>query len=395
MKLIVVESPTKAKTLTRFLGADYAVEASFGHVRDLPEKKIGIKIDEDFKPEYVQTEKQKKRTDEIRKISDKAEWVYLATDPDREGEAIAWHVGEMLKKGQNVSRIAFHEITQKAIGEALENPREIDMKLVNAQQARRILDRLVGYKLSPLLWRKVRKGLSAGRVQSVAVRLVVEKEREIEKFVPEEFWNMQAELAKIGGGGKMLASVLTKNGEKLAIVNQDEANIAETQLRGGEYKVAAVDRREVKRTPPAPFTTSTLQQAAANKLGWSAKRTMQVAQSLYEEGLITYHRTDSTNLALEAVTAAADYLKKTFGADFALAEPRTYKTKSKVAQEAHEAIRPTDIEKSVLSGGLGISNREELRLYELIWKRFLACQAAESLGEETKIKVMASSQNDI
>ena len=387
-----MESPTKAKTLAKFLGSDYQIEASYGHVRDLPQKKLGIKISNDkFVPDYVQTKKQKDRTDEIKKLVPKSKFIYLATDPDREGEAIAWHIGEVLRAQKKVLRVAFHEITKSAIEESLKHPRGIDMQLVDAQQARRILDRLVGYKLSPLLWKKIRKGLSAGRVQSVALRLIVEREREIEAFKPEEYWQILVDLQKVQGSNLPAG----RQGFKVQLIadikNQVEAEKIERELRIAKYQVESVEKKDFSRTPPAPFTTSTLQQAAANRLGWSAKKTMQVAQGLYEEGLITYHRTDSTNLAIEAVSAAAQYITKTFGANYALAKPRFYKTKSKVAQEAHEAIRPTDLAlQEVLLQSKGTSlNKDQERLYELIWKRFVACQMAEVTGETTKITVTA------
>lgn len=387
MDLIVVESPTKAKTLNRFLAGKYAVEASYGHVRDLPEKKLGIKTDGNFEPEYVQTAKQKERTDIIKKLSENADKVYLATDPDREGEAIAFHVEEVLK-GSNTKtqktnhknkfvRVAFHEITERAIKEAMANPREIDIPLVDAQQARRVLDRLVGYKLSPLLWRKIRKGLSAGRVQSVAVRLIVEREREIEAFKPLEYWNLFARL-ETGNKEKFTAQLTDK------ITTGEEALRAENDLKLAQFWVENVAKRDIKRTPPPPFTTSTLQQAAANKFGWSAKKTMQTAQSLYEQGFITYHRTDSTNLAAEAVNMAKDYISAKYGREFALDKARLYATKNKVAQEAHEAIRPSNLE-AVPS----VTNRDEHRLYDLVWKRFTACQMAEAAGTSVKVTIKA------
>src|SRR3972149_3070583 len=331
MNLVLVESPTKARTLGKFLGTGFDIEATYGHVRDLPKKKMGI---------------------EIKRLSDRAEWIYLATDPDREGEAVAFHVPELLKVNKSqppspksqIKRIVFHEITEHAIKEALGHPRGLDMKLVDAQQARRVLDRLVGYKLSPLLWKKIRRGLSAGRVQSVAVRLVVEREREIEAFKPEEYWQIMVDLLKIQEPrNKIQVTLVEKNGEKMKIGNQGEAEKVEGDWRGAGYVVGGVEMKEFKRTPPAPFTTSTLQQAGANKLGWSAKRTMQVAQGLYEEGLITYHRTDSTNIAVEAALAVRQLISDRFGKEYSLEKPRFYKTKSKVAQEAHEAIRPTDV----------------------------------------------------
>ena len=400
MTVIIVESPTKAKTLSRFLGEGYNVVATYGHITDLPEKKIGIVIkrlsDEviEFKPEYVVVAKQKERIEEIKRLSDSAKQIYLATDPDREGEAIAWHVVSTLpkKSGSKIKRIVFHEITKRAIDEAINNPREIDGMLVDAQQARRVLDRLVGYKLSPLLWKKVRRGSSAGRVQSVALRLVVEREREIEAFKQEEYWDIWVQLRNQISEFK--TKLITKNTDKIQLQNQDQAREAENDLRAARYSVDKVEKKEFRRTPPAPFTTSTLQQMAANRLGWSAKKTMQVAQSLYEGGYITYHRTDSTNLAQEAVTALADYISQIYGKQYALSSPRIYKTKSKVAQEAHEAIRPTDVTSQHLEQG-DYSNKDQLRLYELIWKRFVACQMAEVEGVSVRVSVSGQAESRI
>lgn len=387
MDLVIVESPTKAKTLAKFLGKEYRIEASFGHIRDLPKSKLGVDVAKNFELQYTQTTKQKERTKELKKLSKEADKVFLATDPDREGEAISWHVSELLDVSKKHHRIVFHEITNKAIHEALEHPRDLDMTLVDAQQARRVLDRLVGYKLSPLLWKKVRKGLSAGRVQSVAVRLIVEREREIQAFKPVEYWNINVDL-KNTQDSMLNVQLTTKDDEEIKISNQEVANELDKYLRSANYEVASVEEKDFKRTPPAPFTTSTLQQAAANKLGWSAKRTMQVAQSLYEEGFITYHRTDSTNIAAEAAVAAKEFITKKFGEAYAVAEPRIFKTKSKVAQEAHEAVRPTDlnVQGSMINEQL---NKDAGRLYDLIWSRFVAGQMSEATGKNTKIKVKA------
>ncbi len=372
MKLIIVESPTKAKTLSRFLGDGYQIEASMGHVRDLPEKKLGVDIKHDFEPEYVVSDKKKDIVERLQKI--KADQIFLATDPDREGEAIAWHIASLLKT-KDIQRITFHEITESAIKEALSKPGQIDMQLVNAQQARRILDRLVGYKLSPLLWRKVRKGLSAGRVQSVAVRMIVEREREILAFIPVEYWELVARLRQGSGEASEIEAKLIKT--ELKTKDQVDAVIKELGIR--EFKVTSVDTKEIKRNPYPPFTTSTLQQAASNLFGWSAKRTMQVAQGLYEEGLITYHRTDSTNLATEAVDNVRRFIVDQYGEKYIPGEPRLYKTKSKVAQEAHEAIRPTNL--AVKTGD---------KLYELIWKRYVACQMTEAIYEQKAVDIEAS-----
>jgi DNA topoisomerase-1 len=376
--LVIVESPTKAKTLSKFLGSEYKIEASFGHIRDLPKSKIGVDVDHNFEPVYVQETKQKERTTQLKKLAKDADKIYLATDPDREGEAISWHISQLLDVNPHHRRIVFHEITKHAIEDAIKHPRDLDMKLVDAQQARRVLDRLVGYKLSPLLWKKIRKGLSAGRVQSVAVRLIVEREREIEAFKPVEYWFVFADF-KNG----LVAQLTQIDDKKAEVGNETEARAIEADLKESRFVVQSIENKPFKRTPPAPYTTSTLQQTAANKLGWTAKRVMQVAQGLYEEGLITYHRTDSTNLADEAVLAAKQYIDKTYGDKYALETPRLYKTKSKVAQEAHEAIRPTNVE---LTHG-DMSNRDSARLYDLIWKRFVACQMAEVTGFNAMVTV--------
>lgn len=394
MDLIIVESPTKANTLDRFLGKDFTVLATMGHIRDLPEKKLGVEVEKDFAPQYVISTTKKEIIEKIKKAGEKAGKIYLATDPDREGEAIAFHAAHILGKKAKISRISFHEITKKAIDEALSHPGEINVDLVEAQTARRILDRLVGYKLSPLLWKKVRRGLSAGRVQSVTVRLIVEREREIEKFVAIEFWEIEVLLQKLLGSQmpdapQFLAKLVKKNGEKLEIGNQVEAEAITNELNDSGYEIFGVEKKELKRNPYAPFTTSTLQQTAANRLGWSSKKTMNIAQGLYEQGLITYHRTDSTNLADEAVAQAREYLLKNFGRQYLPDTPRIYKTKSKSAQEAHEAIRPTDIEKKENLGG------DEAKLFDLIWKRFLACQANPAIIESTVVITQAVGKENI
>jgi len=425
MNLIIVESPTKAKTLSRFLGGDkYRVEATMGHVRDLPESKLGIKIENDFEPEYVVSTKKKETIEKLKKAALGAEKIYLATDPDREGEAIAWHISELLscylasslsrkkekrdnditRYREGISRITFHEITQKAINEALSKPGEINMDLVEAQTARRILDRLVGYKLSPLLWQKVRKGLSAGRVQSVTVRLIVEREKEIERFVPIEYWEIEALLQKFIGGSlpdapKFLAKLARRNGEKVEITNETQASEIVGELEKAGYEIYGVDKKEVRRNPYPPFTTSTLQQAAAIRLGWSSKRTMNIAQGLYEQGLITYHRTDSTNLAIEAVMEARDFVKESFGEQYLPEKPVFYKTKSKSAQEAHEAVRPTDVQFKVQGEKLKVDEDkivgDEGKLYDLIWKRFVACQINPAVVEVTTVVTQAAGEKNI
>ncbi len=393
MDLIIVESPTKAKTLTRFLGGDYKIEATMGHIRDLPQRKVGVDL-KTFEPEYAVVEGKKEIIDSLKKEAAKANKIYLATDPDREGEAIAFHVEQVIKGGEKISRITFHEITKSAIEESLKHAGKINMDLVEAQVARRVLDRLVGYKLSPLLWQKVRRGLSAGRVQSVAVRLIVEREKEIEKFVAVEYWEIEALLQKLVGSDrpeapKFLAKLVRKNGEKVEIKEGVSAKEIADELQGAGYEIYSVEKKDFRRSPPAPFTTSTLQQAAANRLGWSSKKTMSVAQGLYEEGLITYHRTDSTNLAAEAVARVRNYIKEKYGQDYLPEAGRVYATKSKSAQEAHEAIRPTEVEKE--AEGIGDSQK----LYDLIWKRFVACQMNQSIAEITTLTVQAAGEKNI
>lgn len=397
MNLIIVESPTKAKTLTRFLGKDYRVVSSMGHIRDLPKKQLGIDVEKDFKPQYLLVPQKKEAIKKIKDESKKAKKIFLATDPDREGEAIAFHVAYILKiKEDGVSRIVFHEITKEAIEKSLASPRKIDLALVDAQQARRVLDRLVGYKLSPLLWRKIRRGLSAGRVQSVAVRLIVDREREIEKFVPEEYWEIWANLKKHIGGKRedvpsFDAKLTKKNGKTIKIENETQAKQTVDELKKANYEIYQVERKEVKQYPTPPFITSTLQQNAARRLGFSSKQTMYAAQRLYEKGLITYHRTDSFNLAKAAVEKMRHYINSTYGKQYLPANPNVYKTKSKVAQEAHEAIRPTDVSRDI-SEKLG---RDEQRLYDLIWKRAIASQMTPAIWDQTKIETQATSAKNI
>jgi len=404
MKLIIVESPTKARTLTKFLGnKEYRIEATMGHIRDLPKADLGVDVDHDFAPSYVIPKDRQKRVGELKELAKKAESIILATDPDREGEAIAFHAAEVLKSKSH-QRIVFHEITLHAIKEAITHPREIDLKLVDAQQARRVLDRLVGYKLSPLLWQKLsRRWLSAGRVQSVAVRLIVEREREIEKFVKEEFWTIEGMFTGIN------ASLVSKDGSKYektltfdlfdgkytttssAISNQLSAISIINDLQA-PFVVSAVDKKEIRRSPPPPYTTSTLQQDAGRRLGFSAKKIMQLAQKLYEEGIITYHRTDSVNLSEKFLTESRDFIAVTYGKQYLPERPHRYHTKSKLAQEAHEAIRPTDVgmtnEKFPLPNQE--LNRDHHRLYNLIWTRGTASQAREAIFDSTTIRITSS-----
>lgn len=387
MQLIIVESPTKARTLSKFLGSGYEVEATTGHIKDLPKSTLGIDIKKDFAPEYVDVVKRKETIAAIKSKSKTAKQIYIATDPDREGEAIASHVKEILKGKGKIERIVFHEITKEAVEEAIQNPRKIDTNLVDAQIARRVLDRLVGYKLSPLLWKKVRRGLSAGRVQSVAVRLIVEKEREIEKFKSDEYWEIFCQVKGKRQKVKDFVVQLVKNEVK----NKKLADEILKDLKEAKYVVSDVRKRQVVKKPYTPFTTSTMTQAAARIMGWSSKKTMSVAQKLYEEGLITYHRTDSLNLSAPAVSKAREYIKKNYGLTYLPKEPVLYKTESKVAQEAHEAIRPTGL-KEKLEPNDDKFFEDEQKLYELIWARFLACQMNPSIYDETTIDVEASNK---
>ncbi len=382
--LVIVESPAKAKTLKKILGAKFQIKASVGHIRDLPEKKLGVDIDADFEPIYEVLPAKASLVEELQAAARKSDVIYLAADPDREGEAIAWHVSTLLNNPRaKVHRIEFHEITKNAILEAIEHPREIDFSRVNAQQTRRILDRLVGYKLSPLLWKKVSKGLSAGRVQSVAVRLICEREAEIEAFVPEEYWTIGAELKAVKDGGATMAVNLVKeNDEKVEIPNEDKANALVKTLQANPYQVVAVNTRESRRKPQPPFITSTLQREASTRYGYSVKKTMQIAQQLYEgvelgsgpEGLISYMRTDSTRISDEARDAAKEYILKQFGAEYYPAEPNDYSKKTKKnVQDAHEAIRPTVVERTPESVRQYLSE-EQFRIYAIVWNRFMASQ---------------------
>jgi DNA topoisomerase-1 len=396
-KLIIVESPTKAKTLSRFLGDDFKIEASMGHVRDLPKSKIGVDIDHDFQPSYVIPRDKRKTVERLKDLAKKSKEVILATDPDREGEAIAWHIHEMAVDGKNkAKRIVFHEITKEAILEALKSPRAINLKLVDAQVARRVLDRLVGYKLSPLLWFKVKKGLSAGRVQSIALRLIVEREQEIEAFKPDEYWSIEAMLFPVTDKNKVFeASLVQKEGKKINIENGKQANEINDELnkKDTHWSVAELEQKELKKQPYPPFTTSTMTQNAANTFGFSTKKTMKLAQDLYEEGLITYHRTDSFNLAQSAINNARGFINKKFGNKFLPPQARIYKTKSKVAQEAHEAIRPTNV--GMGNEELKIKNlgTDHQKLYDLIWKRFLACQMSEAVYDQVTLNINAGVSN--
>jgi len=385
--LIIVESPTKAKTIQRFLGNDFVIRSSFGHVRDLPKRELGVDVDHGFEPKYIVPTKAKKVVADLKKESAKADVTILASDEDREGESIAWHLQEALKL-KDPQRIVFHEITKTAIENALKNPRHIDMNLVNAQQARRILDRIVGYKLSPFLWKKVAKGLSAGRVQSVALRLIVEKEREIEKFIAVEYWNIEALLKK--ADKEFNTSLIKKDGkpvEKLEIKNKEEADKIVSDLNNANYIVESVEKKETKRYPAPPFTTSTLQQTAWQRFKFSAKMTMSLAQRLYEEGNITYHRTDSLNLSEMSLNAAKDFIFGKYGENYWAGKLVKYKTKDNSAQEAHEAIRPAYADKTPDS--LGLTDARQLKLYTLIWQRFIASQMAPAIFDSVAADINA------
>jgi DNA topoisomerase-1 len=402
-KLVIVESPAKARTLNKILGRSYSVKASLGHVRDLPRSSLGVDTDKGFTPKYVIPPGKRKIVGEIKEAISKASSIYLATDPDREGEAISWHLVQATKLDKNdrpVHRVVFHEITKDAVQEAFQSPRSIDMNLVNAQQARRILDRLVGYKLSPLLWRKVQRGLSAGRVQSVAVRMIVDREQEIQDFVPQEYWIMEVELAlseekKAAFRARLFALA---DGTKLDIGSKDEADRVVADLEKAEYAVKTVVTKQVARQPAPPFITSTLQQEAWQKLHFTASRTMAIAQQLYEGlplgkegsvGLITYMRTDSTHVAASAISEARDFIREKYGAKFVPPKPRSFARKAKFAQEAHEAIRPTKIyrQPEQLKPFLDLA---QLKLYELIWKRMVASQMSAALYDTTNVEIRAS-----
>ena len=389
MQLIIVESPTKARTLGKFLGSKYTVEATAGHIKDLPKSKLGIDVEHDFAPDFTEILKKKAVIKILKTEAKKADSVFLATDPDREGEAIAQHVAEVIKASGKTKRITFHEITQEAVEEAIKNPRKVDKNLVDAQIARRVLDRLVGYKLSPLLWKKVRRGLSAGRVQSVAVRLIVEKEREIKAFKAEEYWEIFSEVKDERQDPSFTIELVKIDGKTAAVKNKKDADKIIAGLEKAKYKVFEVRKKEVRKSPYPPFTTSTMTQAAARIFGWSSKKTMSMAQKLYEEGLITYHRTDSFNLSKAAIEQVRKYIAKEFGENYLPESPKFYKTSSKVAQEAHEAIRPTG-----LSYKFQISNdkwgKDEEVLYKLIWSRFVACQMNPAIYDETVIDVSAN-----
>lgn len=394
--LIIVESPTKSKTITKFLRGGYTVKASMGHLRDLKKSTLSVDVEHDFKPEYINIRGKGDLIRELKTAAAKADKVYLATDPDREGEAISWHLAHILGIDEKEPcRIAFHEITSSAVKDALKHPRTIDMDMVDAQQTRRIIDRLVGYKLSPLLWRKVRKGLSAGRVQSVAVKIIADRDKEIEAFVPEEYWTLKVKLREEEKAPIFEADVVKKDGAKLELHTADETVAVENDLQQASYSVLSAVKKPVTRRPPAPFTTSTLQQEAAHRLNFTTRRTMLVAQQLYEGvsigrtsvGLITYMRTDSTRLAAEALTSIRSFVDQLFGPEYCPAKPNFFSNKNN-AQDAHEAIRPTSITRTPSEVEKYLT-KEQYRLYKLIWDRTMACQMAPAKYDQTTLQIAA------
>lgn len=388
--LVVVESPAKARTIGKYLGKRYTVKATVGHLRDLPQRELGVDVDNGFTPKYVTIRGKGKTLAELKKVAKRSADVFLATDPDREGEAIAWHVADQLGNGSKIQRVLFHEITREAVAEAMKHPIPIDGRKVDAQLARRILDRLVGYKASPLLWKSVKTGLSAGRVQTVALRLLVEREEQIEKFKPKEYWSIEAELK--AKRKKFTAKLHQIDGAKPDLTSQQAAQEVVDAVKNAPFVVAKVTRRERRKRPAAPFTTSTMQQEASKRLGFSAQRTMRTAQQLYEGielgaegvGLITYMRTDSTRVASVAIDHVRDFIAKTYDAEYLPAKPNTYKSKSSRAQDAHEAIRPTDVERTP-DGIKAALTKDQYKLYRLIWQRFVASQMKPLVYDTTTI----------
>ncbi|MFN8592365.1 MAG: type I DNA topoisomerase [Thermomicrobiales bacterium] len=408
-KLVIVESPAKARTIGKYLGAGYTVKASMGHVRDLPKSTLGVDVDDDFAPTYLVPRDKTKLVKELKESVQQAREIILATDPDREGEAIAWHLVEATgAAAKPVHRVVFYEITPEAVKEAMAQPRAIDPDLVDAQQARRVLDRLVGYKVSPLLWKKVKRGLSAGRVQSAALRIICERDREIDAFEPVEYWSLDAELAKQTGAAPrpqdtFRAALQKMRGKKVSLETGEQTEAIVAALNGAVYRIADVTRKEAQRRPPPPFITSTLQQEAARKLGYPVRRTMQLAQELYEgvdlgpqgtQGLITYMRTDSTNIASSAQMAAREVIAHRFGAEYLPDSPPRYTRKAKGAQEAHEAIRPTSPQREPASVKPFLSS-PQFRLYQLIWQRFMASQMVPALFDQTGVDVAAGKPEEI
>jgi DNA topoisomerase-1 len=402
-KLVIVESPAKARTVGRFLGKDYTVKASIGHVRDLLRSQLSVDVDHDFVPKYRVPNEKRPVVKEIKELAKKAEEIYLATDPDREGEAIAWHLVESANIDPKITqRVVFHEITEPAIADAFSHPREINMDLVDAQQARRVLDRLVGYNLSPLLWRKVRSRLSAGRVQSVALRLVAEREREIDVFIPREYWTIAAEFRPAGLQESFIARLARVDGEEPALENEAGVQPILADMEKAAYEIGTIKRGERRRSPLAPFTTSTMQQEVSRRLGYTARRTMALAQQLYEGidigeggsvGLITYMRTDSTNVSELAQREAREFIGKRYGESFLPKEPPQYKTKSRGAQEAHEAVRPTSVMRQP-EAMKEFLNRDQFRMYQLIWQRFVASQMTAAIYDTLSVEVVGRTAHE-
>ena len=389
-KLIIVESPAKANTIKKFLGGSTKVVASMGHIRDLPKSKLGVDIEHDFEPEYINIRGKGDLIKSLKADSKKAKKVYLATDPDREGEAIAWHLAKILEDNkEKITRVTFNEITKTAVQKAIKEPRNIDMNTVDAQQARRVLDRIVGYKISPLLWKKVKRGLSAGRVQSVAVKLIVDRENEIENFISEEYWNIYANLKDEKSKKQFEAKFYGKNGKKEEITSKEQADTILKNIKNAKYIVSEIKKGEKKRNPAPPFTTSTMQQEASRKLGFTLKKTMSVAQTLYEGGFITYMRTDSTRISEEARAAAKIHIVSTYGEEYY--ENRYYKT-SKDAQDAHEGIRPTysETEPDSVKDTL---NKDQYKLYKLIYNRFMASQMKPAIFDTMSVNIEANDYN--
>ena len=395
--LVIVESPAKAKTIKRFLGRNYSVEASYGHVRDLPRSQLGIDVENDFEPRYITIRGKGSILAQLRKEAKKADKIYLATDPDREGEAISWHLAAALKLDESqIHRITFNEITKKAVKEAIKHPRDIDMNLVNAQQARRILDRLVGYLISPILWKKVKRGLSAGRVQSVALKLICDREKEIDAFIPDEYWSLDVLLDVAGEKKPLTARYYGKNNQKIELHSREEVEQVQKELEGAAYEVCEVKKGKRTRKCPVPFTTSTLQQEASKRLNFSTQKTMSIAQQLYEGvdikgagtvGLITYLRTDSTRISDEADAAVREFIKDEFGQDYVSEKARAVE-KGRNVQDAHEAIRPTSMEMTPIRVKESLS-RDQFRLYQLIWNRFTASRMNDAVYETTNVKIGA------
>ena len=395
--LVIVESPAKAKTIRKFLGSNYKVEASMGHVRDLPKSQLGIDVEKDFSPKYITIRGKGPIIKNIKKEASKADKIFLATDPDREGEAISWHLANVLKLPEDSPcRIEFHEITKNAVKESIKKPRKINKNLVEAQQARRILDRLVGYKISPILWKKVRRGLSAGRVQSVAVKIICDREKEIEAFIPKEYWTVDAKLLQQDTGAEVIAKLHSKNNKKIEIGSEKETKEILAELKKQNYEVIDIKKSERRRNPSTPFTTSSMQQEAARKLGFTAKKTMMVAQQLYEgleikgegtSGLVTYIRTDSTRVSDQSIKEAEEYIKTNYGKEYFLGLKSKNKDKKNV-QDAHEAIRPTSVSRTPESVK-GSLSKDQFKLYKLIWERFISSQMAPAIYDTVTVSISA------